>query len=95
MTLKRPVCATPVGGIPEIIEHGRTGLLSGAGDAAALAGNILRLAEEPAAMERLVLEASRFVAGYCDPEAHTRKVLEVFGRAVRQGWGGTGRRPGP
>ena len=43
MALSRPVVATNVGGIPEMIEDGVTGLLVPAHDAAALAGAISRL----------------------------------------------------
>ncbi len=38
-----PVVATRVGGIPEAVEHGKTGLLAPAGDAPALASAISRL----------------------------------------------------
>jgi glycosyltransferase involved in cell wall biosynthesis len=33
--------------VPEVVEDGRTGLLSPAGDAAALAESILRVADQP------------------------------------------------
>jgi glycosyltransferase involved in cell wall biosynthesis len=43
MALSRPVVASAVGGIPEMIENGRTGLLVPPHDAAALADAIVRL----------------------------------------------------
>jgi glycosyltransferase involved in cell wall biosynthesis len=43
MALSRPVVASDVGGIPEMIEHGRTGLLVPPRDAGALADAITRL----------------------------------------------------
>ncbi|HYQ71554.1 MAG TPA: glycosyltransferase, partial [Gammaproteobacteria bacterium] len=42
------VSCTEVGGNPEIIEHGVTGLLYPAGDITALADNLIKLAREPA-----------------------------------------------
>jgi glycosyltransferase involved in cell wall biosynthesis len=47
MALGRPVVATAVGGCPEVVDEGRTGLLVPAGDPAALAGAISRLLERP------------------------------------------------
>jgi glycosyltransferase involved in cell wall biosynthesis len=44
-----PVVATRVGGIPEVIEHERSGLLVPPGDDRALAAGILRFIERPAA----------------------------------------------
>jgi len=38
-----PVAATPVGGIPEIIEHGRTGLLFRAKDPSAIADTVISI----------------------------------------------------
>lgn len=44
MAAGRPVVATRVGGVPEVVEEGVTGLLAPAGDADALADHILHLA---------------------------------------------------
>jgi glycosyltransferase involved in cell wall biosynthesis len=43
-----PVVATAVGGVPEVVKDGRTGLLAPAGDDARLAEQIVRLASDPA-----------------------------------------------
>lgn len=47
MSCGLPVCATDVGGIPELTVNGQTGLLSPSGDAAAFAANLIRLLKEP------------------------------------------------
>lgn len=47
-----PCVASKAGGIPEVVEHGVTGLLFERGDAAALAEALQRLALDPAARER-------------------------------------------
>ncbi len=47
MAFEKPVVATAVGGIPEVVDKDRTGLLSPAGDPGAAAANILRLLEDP------------------------------------------------
>jgi glycosyltransferase involved in cell wall biosynthesis len=43
-----PVVATSVGGVPELIEHERTGLLAAPGDAAQLAAHVEALLADPA-----------------------------------------------
>jgi glycosyltransferase involved in cell wall biosynthesis len=48
MAMKRPVVALDNGGTPEVVEHGKSGLLSPPGDIDALAANLLRLLEDPA-----------------------------------------------
>ena len=47
------VLATRVGGIPEVVEDGRTGVLVPAGDDEALARQVLGLAEDPARREQM------------------------------------------
>jgi len=53
MSWGRPVIATPVGGIPQIVTHEANGLLVSPGDVAALTRAITRLLEDPALAERL------------------------------------------
>jgi glycosyltransferase involved in cell wall biosynthesis len=53
LTLERPVVATAVGGLPEAVIDGVTGLLVPPADADALADAILRLLDDPALARRL------------------------------------------
>ena len=48
MAMKRPVVALTNGGTPEVVEHGKCGLLSTPGDIDGLAANLLRLLGDPA-----------------------------------------------
>jgi glycosyltransferase involved in cell wall biosynthesis len=48
-----PVIATPVGGIPQVVDHNVNGLLVGAGDTDGLAAQIECLLADPALRERL------------------------------------------
>lgn len=48
MSRSKPVVATRVGGIPEVVQDGRTGFLSASGDAQDFAGKILKLLQDPA-----------------------------------------------
>jgi glycosyltransferase involved in cell wall biosynthesis len=57
MAIGTPVVATAVGGIPESIDHGTTGLLVKYGDRESLKAEILRLLDEPALRQRLASAA--------------------------------------
>jgi glycosyltransferase involved in cell wall biosynthesis len=59
-----PVVAAAVGGIPELVEPGRTGLLVRPRAPAELAAALASLATDPAARERLGREARLHAAGY-------------------------------
>jgi glycosyltransferase involved in cell wall biosynthesis len=61
MAASLPVVASGVGGIRELIEDGRTGLLVAAGDSGALAERLLRLMTEPGLAARLG-DAARIAA---------------------------------
>ncbi len=58
----RPVVASHVGGIPDIVEHGRSGWLVSPGDAGALARTILGLASDPEAARRIAAAGRRRAA---------------------------------
>jgi glycosyltransferase involved in cell wall biosynthesis len=47
MAVGRAVVATAVGGVPELVEDGRTGLLADVGDASGFAKHLLAMAERP------------------------------------------------
>jgi glycosyltransferase involved in cell wall biosynthesis len=47
MAMKKPVIALDNGGTPEVVEHGRSGLLSSPQDIPGLAQNILTLLKDP------------------------------------------------
>jgi glycosyltransferase involved in cell wall biosynthesis len=48
-----PVVASGISGIPELVEHERSGLLTPPGDAQAIAGALERLQRDPALRQRL------------------------------------------
>lgn len=62
-----PVVSTGAGGVPAIVAHGRTGLLSPVGDAAALARSVLQLLDDPASARRMALEAHRGMEAFSWP----------------------------
>jgi len=62
MAARLPVIATDVGGIPELVEHDRTGILVPAGDADALASALLGLLHDGARADRLAAAARQTVA---------------------------------
>lgn len=53
LALGKPIVATNVGGVPEVIEDGISGILVSAGDANALGQSIARVLREPALAARL------------------------------------------
>lgn len=61
LAVERPVVATAVGGIPEIVADGKSGLVVPPGDPAALAAGCLRLLDDPAGAAALGAEGRRTV----------------------------------
>ncbi|HEX5419951.1 MAG TPA: glycosyltransferase family 4 protein [Gammaproteobacteria bacterium] len=72
-----PVVATRVGGIPDLITHGRNGLLVPEDDSAALAGAIVRLLSDPA-LRAAMAEANRLRARDFQPEVMTERYLRLY-----------------
>jgi glycosyltransferase involved in cell wall biosynthesis len=59
-----PVVSTRVGGVPYIVEHGKTALLVPPGDAGAMARALLELLGNPAQAERLARAGRESVHQY-------------------------------
>ena len=84
MAAGRPVVASALGGAAEIIAHGQDGLLTPAGDPAALAAALLRLLDDPGERERLGQAARRTVAQRYQVDAHVRAVLAFYQRVLAE-----------
>ncbi len=74
----RPVVGTPVGGLPEVVVHERTGLVVPRDDAAALAAAIGRLLCDPEKARRLGASARRHAMSRFDPAACIDRYEAVY-----------------
>jgi glycosyltransferase involved in cell wall biosynthesis len=77
MALAKPVVATRVSGLPELIEHERSGLLVEPGDTEALVGALQRLATDPALRRRLGAEGRRRVEQEFDLDRSAQQLGEL------------------
>jgi glycosyltransferase involved in cell wall biosynthesis len=68
LSMGRPVIAFAAGGVPEIVEHERTGFLVQEATAAALATAIARAQADPAALGRMGDNGRRFAVEQCSIE---------------------------
>src|SRR5437588_377387 len=75
----RPVVASAVGGIPELVEDGVTGYLVEPGDVGGLRAAIERLLADPALRRRLGRAGRARVAERCSWEHVTAATLESYG----------------
>ncbi|MBN1869504.1 MAG: glycosyltransferase [Candidatus Omnitrophica bacterium] len=78
MASKLPVVATRVGGIPQIIEDGRTGLLIDAQDTEALRAKIGQLIQDPAKRRQLGDAAQAFVIANYSLQRMCNAYREVY-----------------
>jgi glycosyltransferase involved in cell wall biosynthesis len=77
-----PVIATPVGGIPDIIRDGETGLWTPADDAQQLAQNLRRLLTDRDLARRLGRGGMEHVRKHFDADVVARKYLAVFNEVI-------------
>jgi glycosyltransferase involved in cell wall biosynthesis len=78
MAAGRPVVATAVGGMPELIEDGKSGLLVPRRDPAALADVLVRLLDDPALAARLGAAARRRAETRFAPESSVERLLALY-----------------
>jgi glycosyltransferase involved in cell wall biosynthesis len=77
MALGLPVVASAVGGIPEMLVDGETGLLVPPDDAAALAGALGRLVDDPVRCERFGRAGRERVATLFTPEGQLQALTSI------------------
>jgi glycosyltransferase involved in cell wall biosynthesis len=73
-----PVVATRVGGIPEMVEHQRTGLLVPAHSSAALSAAILDLLRDPLAAETMARAARSEACVHYDLKTQVAKLVDIY-----------------
>jgi glycosyltransferase involved in cell wall biosynthesis len=78
MARRVPVVASAVGGIPEVVADGVSGLLVPPADPGALAAAIARLATSPALRARMGDAGYRIVAERFSMEAHVRRIEAIY-----------------
>lgn len=78
----KPVVATTVGGLPEIVEDGRTGYLVPPRDERALADAIVRLLRDKALCLEMGLNGRRKLDEECAPSIVAARTLDVYYRAL-------------
>lgn len=84
LALERPVVATAVGGNPEVIIDGKTGLLVPAKDPSAMAAAILKLLDDTELARRLAEQGRLHVKANFTLEEMCRKTVELYGRTAIQ-----------
>jgi glycosyltransferase involved in cell wall biosynthesis len=77
----KPVVATEVGGLPEMVEHGRTGLLVPPRDAAQLADAVVRLLLDSKLRRQMGMCGKEKVAAECSAELVAQQTIDVYRRA--------------
>ena len=78
MALGRPVVATAVGGVPELVDDGDTGCLVPPRDPAALAAAVVRLLDDPDSAHRVGAAAAKEVEARYSLEAMVRRIEAVY-----------------
>jgi glycosyltransferase involved in cell wall biosynthesis len=81
MSCGKPMVATRVGGIPELVEDEKTGFVAERGNAAAIADRILRLVTDPALRERMGAAGREAARAKFDLEQNVERVVELYGIA--------------
>jgi glycosyltransferase involved in cell wall biosynthesis len=78
-----PVLASPVGGIPEIVHHNKTGLLAAPGLEPSLSEAAMQLVESPELRRQLGSAAREFVLAHATCDRMTTQTIAVYEELLR------------
>ena len=81
----KPIIATAVDGVIEVIENRSTGILIQPGDTIQLAAELCSLASSPDARLRIGENGRHLVASHFSLERHTQKIMAYYDRAAQSG----------
>jgi len=83
MALSKPVVATAVGGLPEVVADGEVGFLVPPGDAETMAGRICQLIEDPDLRETLGRQGRQRVLRHFDMRVIARQWEEIYDELLK------------
>jgi len=81
--LEKPVVASRIGGIPELVRDGETGLTFESGNAADLAEKAMLLARSPERVRDMGRKARRLIETEFSPADHYRRLMGVYASVLR------------
>ena len=81
-TFGKPVVATRTGGLPEVVEHGETGLLVPPHDEDALADAVIELLRDGDLRRRLGRKGREKLLAESSPKVVARQTADVYRRAI-------------
>ena len=87
MACERPIVSVSLGGIPEVVHHGRNGLLARPGHALEIAAGIARIIEDPDLGRRMGKAGRRMVEERFDIVSCAAEIQDLYDYML-------GRRPG-
>ena len=82
LALAKPVVATAVGGVPEVVRHKETGLLVPPKDQKQLAETMLYLLRNPEEGKKLAERGRQLVSQQFNVETTARKIAQVYGEVL-------------
>jgi glycosyltransferase involved in cell wall biosynthesis len=84
MAAGKPVVGTNVGGIPEIIEDGVTGLLVEPGSPDELAQAIIRILQDPELARRMGAAGRETAKARFSPEQYVTQIQQIYGELIEK-----------
>lgn len=81
-TYSKPVVATTVGGLPELVEHGHTGLLVPPRDEGALADALVHLLRDSELRHQMGANGKEKIDSDCSAEEVARQTLSIYRQAI-------------
>ena len=79
MASYKPMIGTRVGGIPELIDEGKTGFLVERGDTEAMADRLLRLLGDASLRERMGQEGRRVAETRFNHKVNVTQLIKLYG----------------
>lgn len=82
MAMGTPVIASRIGGLPEVVEDGKTGLLFEPGNVDDLAGKLSKIWHNPELAQEMGAQAKVHAQNRFSPEAHYQNLMAIYNEAI-------------